>query len=41
MRNFQTNFEREEDYYKPVRLSNLWKNNKVKYESNDDKNKNL
>ena len=31
----------EEDYNKPVRVSNFWNKNHVKYETNDDKNKTL
>ena len=31
----------EEDYYKPKTVSNFWKNNYLKYESNGDKNRNL
>ena len=33
--------QQEEDYYKPKRVSNFWKNNYLKYESNGDKNRNL
>ena len=33
--------EQEEDYCKPERVSNFWKNNYIKYESNGDKNGNL
>ena len=29
----------EENYYKPVRVSNFWSNNFIEYESTDDKNK--
>ena len=29
----------EEDYYKPVRISNFWSNNYIEYEINGDKNK--
>ena len=29
----------EEDYHKPVRVSNFWSNNYIEYESNSDKNK--
>ena len=28
--------EEEENYYKPVRVSNFWSNNYIEYESNDD-----
>ena len=31
----------EENYYKPVRVSNFWSNNYIEYESNGDKNKTL
>ena len=31
----------EENYYKPVRISNFWSNSYVEYESNSDKNKTL
>ena len=31
----------EENYYKPVRVGNLWSNNYVAYESNGDRNKTL
>ena len=33
--------EKEENYYKPVRLSNFWSNNYIEYESNGDRNKTL
>ena len=33
--------EQEEDYCKPKRVSNFWKNNYIEYESNGDKNGNL
>ena len=33
--------EQEEDYYKPKRVSNFWKNNYIEYESNGDQNGNL
>ena len=33
--------EQEEDYCKPERVSNFWKNNYIEYESNGDKNGNL
>ena len=29
----------EENYYKPVRVSNFWSNNYTEYKSNNDKNK--
>ena len=31
--------EEEENFYKPVRVSNFWSNNFIEYESNDDRNK--
>ena len=31
----------EENYYKPVKVSNFWSNNYIEYESNSDKNKPL
>ena len=31
----------EENYYKPVRVSNFWSNNYIEYKSNGDKNKTL
>ena len=31
--------EEEENYYKPVRVSNIWSNNFIEYESNGDRNK--
>ena len=33
--------EEEENYYKPVRAHNFWRNNYVEYESNGDKSKTL
>ena len=33
--------EEEENYYKLVRVSNVWSNNYIEYESNGDKNKAL
>ena len=33
--------QQQEDYYKLKRVSNFWKNNYLKHESNYDKNKNL
>ena len=34
-------FEKEDDYYIPIRIGNIWNNNYIEYESNSDKNKNL
>ena len=31
----------EENYYKPVRVSNFWSNSYIEYESNGDRNKTL
>ena len=31
----------EENYYKPVRVSNFWSNSCIEYESNSDRNKTL
>ena len=31
--------EEEENYYEPVRVSNFWSNNYIKYNSNGDRNK--
>ena len=33
--------EVEENYYKPVKVSNFWSSNYIEYESNGDKNKTL
>ena len=33
--------EEEENYYKPVRVSNFWRNNYIKYERKGDINKTL
>ena len=33
--------EEEENYYKPVRVSNFWSNKYIEYESNGDTNKTL
>ena len=33
--------EEEENYYKPVKVSNFWSNNYIEYKSNDDRNKTL
>ena len=33
--------EEEENYYKPVSVSNFWSNNYIEYESNGDRNKTL
>ena len=33
--------EEEENYYKPVRISNFWSNNYIEYEIKGDRNKTL
>ena len=33
--------EEEENYCKPVRVSNFWSNNYIEYESNSDRNETL
>ena len=33
--------EKEENYYKPVRVSNFWSKNYIEYEINGDRNKTL
>ena len=40
IRNLSEN-EEEENYCKPVRVSNFWNNKYIEYKSNDDKNKTL
>ena len=39
--NFFEHEKEEENYYKPVRVSNFWSNNYIEYESNGDRNKTL
>ena len=42
LRNIKKLFQQEkeeENYYKPVRVSNFWSNNYSEYESNGDRNK--
>ena len=34
-------FKQEDDYYKPARVGNLWKNNYIEYESSGHRNKKL
>ena len=41
IRYIKTLLEQEEDYYKPERVRNSWKNNYIEYESNGNKNRNL
>ena len=33
--------KKEQNYYKPIRVSNFWSNNYTEYESNGDRNKTL
>ena len=37
----RTHFEQEDDYYKPIRVVNVWNNNYIEYKSNDDRSKKL
>ena len=39
--NFFQHEEKQENCYKPVRVSNIWSNNYIEYESNGNKNKTL
>ena len=39
LRDINTLFEKEDDYYKPVRMGNFWNNSYIEYESNGDRNK--
>ena len=41
MRGIKSLLEKEEDYYKPVTVGNLYCKEYIKYESNVDRNKNL
>ena len=41
IRDIKTVFKQEEDYYKPNRVSNFWRNNYIEYESNIDINRNF
>ena len=34
-------YEEEENYYKPLRVSNFWSNNYIEYKSSCDRNKTL
>ena len=34
-------FEEEDNYYKPIKIGNVWKNYYIEYESNSDKSKSL
>ena len=33
--------ENEENYYKPLRVSNVWSNNYIEYKTNSDRNKTI
>ena len=41
VRDMRKLFEKEEDYYKPVRVDNFYSNNYIECESNGDRNKTL
>ena len=44
LRDIKNLFEHEEEvenYYKPVRVSNIWSNNYIEHESKGDRNKTL
>ena len=41
MRGIKSLLEKEEDYYKPVTVGNLYRKEYIKYESNVDRNKTL
>ena len=41
IRDIRVNFEQEEDYHKPKRVSSFWNNNYIECENNGDKNSNL
>ena len=41
IRDIKTLFEQEDDYYKPVGVGKVYRNNYIEYESNSDKNKTL
>ena len=42
IRNIRKLFEHEErDYYKPVRVGNIWSKDHIEYENNGDRNKTL
>ena len=41
IRDLRSLFEQEDNYYKPIKVDNFWKDNFIEYESNCDKNKNL
>ena len=33
--------ENKENYYKPLRVSNVWSNNYIEYKTNSDRNKTI
>ena len=39
IRSIKTHFERENGFYKPLRVGNFWNNNYIEYESNGGRNK--
>ena len=39
IRGIKTHFERENNFYKPLRVGNFWNSNYIEYESNGDRNK--
>ena len=41
IKNFFEHEDKDEYYYKAVRVSNFWSNNYIEYESNGDRNKTL
>ena len=41
IRDIRTLFEQKEYYYKPKRVSSIWNNNYIEYETNGYKNSNL
>ena len=41
IKDITTLFEQEDDYYKPIRVGNVWNNNYIEYGIDGDRNKNL
>ena len=41
IRDIRTPFKQEDDYHKPTRVCNFWKNNYIEYESSGDRNNSL
>ena len=39
IRDIKTPLEKEDDYYKPMKVGNFWNNNYIEYESNGAKRK--